>query len=251
MLSADSSRHPSLSRRRNFWNCRRGHRAASPRRSAGTRGDWDGQYCHASVTSERNAVRDIKVRCPRAHRQLNRGFRDPRLLRTLVSNWRNANRTWSQTATRGKLRNLPARQTCERGVHEDYHATDPSQHAYRTSRSTWRAGATEAVGCDNVKPSDRDTTLPSRSSRPSQSGSPHRSGTPFVIDPGSGQGLFGVQGGTDARQLISTSRYPVRPRRAHQLHHGTMQWYMDGGTVKPTSRSRHWVPCCASVVCPY
>lgn len=27
-------------------------------------GDWDGQYCRTSVTSERNAVRDIKVAVP-------------------------------------------------------------------------------------------------------------------------------------------------------------------------------------------
>lgn len=27
-------------------------------------GDWDGQYCHASVTSERKAVRDIKMALP-------------------------------------------------------------------------------------------------------------------------------------------------------------------------------------------
>src|SRR5271167_668841 len=39
-------------------------RASAPSFCGELGGDWDGQYCHASVTSERNAVRDIKVAVP-------------------------------------------------------------------------------------------------------------------------------------------------------------------------------------------
>ena len=45
-------------------------RASAPSFCGELGGDWDGQYCHTSVTSERNAVRDIKVaRARRARRQ--------------------------------------------------------------------------------------------------------------------------------------------------------------------------------------
>ncbi len=55
-------------------------------------GNWDGQYCHASATSERNAVRDIKVAVPDDlvdNPTTGPVIRD--YLRTLVNNWKNAN----------------------------------------------------------------------------------------------------------------------------------------------------------------
>ena len=39
-------------------------RASAPSFCGELGGDWDGQYCHTTVTSERNAVREIKVALP-------------------------------------------------------------------------------------------------------------------------------------------------------------------------------------------
>src|SRR5208283_2516709 len=67
-------------------------RASAPSFCGELGGDWDGQYCHTSVVSERNAVRDIKVAVPADlvdNPTTGPVVRD--YLRTLVNNWRTAN----------------------------------------------------------------------------------------------------------------------------------------------------------------
>jgi Mannan-binding protein len=55
-------------------------------------GAWDGQYCHTTVTSERNGVPDIKFAVPAD--LVDSATTGPTVrdyLRTLVGNWRNTN----------------------------------------------------------------------------------------------------------------------------------------------------------------
>lgn len=98
-------------------------------------GDWDGQYCHTSVTSERNAVRDIKVAVPDDlvdNPTTGPVIRD--YLRTLVNNWRNANSSMAADSYGEENFEVFRHASLLSAVfHEDYHADGPKpNNAYRT-----------------------------------------------------------------------------------------------------------------------
>lgn len=98
-------------------------------------GDWDGQYCHTSVTSERNAVRDIKVAVPDDlvdNPTTGPVIRD--YLRTLVNNWRNANSSMAADSYGEENFEVFRHASLLSAVfHEAYHADGPKpNNAYRT-----------------------------------------------------------------------------------------------------------------------
>ena len=98
-------------------------------------GNWDGQYCHASVTSERNAVRDIKVAVPDDlvdNPTTGPVIRD--YLHTLVNNWRNANAHMAADSYGEENFEVFRHANLLSAVfHEDYHADGPQpNNAYRT-----------------------------------------------------------------------------------------------------------------------
>jgi hypothetical protein len=98
-------------------------------------GNWDGQYCHASVTSERNAVRDIKIAVPDElvdNPTTGPAIRD--YLRTLVNNWRNANTHMAADSYGEENFDIFRHANLLSAVfHEDYHADGPQfNNAYRT-----------------------------------------------------------------------------------------------------------------------
>ena len=98
-------------------------------------GDWDGQYCHTSVTSERNAVRDIKVAVPGDlvdNPTTGPVVRD--YLRTLVNNWKTANAHMAADSFGEENYQIFQHGNLLSAVfHEDYHADGPKpNNAYRT-----------------------------------------------------------------------------------------------------------------------
>lgn len=109
-------------------------------------GNWDGQYCHTSVTSERNAVRDIKVAVPEDlvdNPTTGPVIRD--YLHTLVNNWRNANSSMAADSYGEENFEVFRHANLLSAVfHEDYHADGPSPTTpIGPSRLTCRA----AGGC--------------------------------------------------------------------------------------------------------
>ena len=117
-------------------------RASAPSFCGELGGDWDGQYCHTTVTSERNAVRDIKVAVPGElidNPTTSAVVRD--YLHTLVNNWRNANAHMVADSYGEENYEILRHGSLLSAVfHEDYHADGPNPTTPTApSRSTWPA----------------------------------------------------------------------------------------------------------------
>ena len=97
-------------------------------------GQWNGQYCHASVKSERLAVREINIAIPGELDDPAMGKVIGDYLSALMNNWRSASvrmvaDSWGEanfeTFQRGNLRTVV--------FHENYHAEGTAlNNAYRT-----------------------------------------------------------------------------------------------------------------------
>lgn len=218
-------------------------------------GDWDGQYCHTTVTSERNAVRDIKVALPAEL------IDDPTTgtvvrdyLRTLVNNWRTANAHMAadsygeenyQVFRHGNLLSAV--------FHEDYHADGPQpNNAYRTFTFDMASG--KRVRLADLTTSNPLTAIPTgpavHPNRPRSGATATRSGDLPVpggpLDPGQGV-LRGVQGvGPDSRRVDPLhAGLPRRPRRAHQLLARAAAVVHGRRRRAGAHPARPSVPCCA------
>lgn len=98
-------------------------------------GDWDGQYCHASVTSERKAVRDIKMALPGdLVENPTSGPAIREYLHTLMNNWRAKGASMVQDSWgEENFQVFSHGRALSVAFHEDYHADGPSfNNAYRT-----------------------------------------------------------------------------------------------------------------------
>ena len=99
------------------------------------KGQWDGQYCHTTVLSEREAVRDIKVAIPAElvddplAGPVTRDY-----LSTLVNNWRTAGvKMAADSFAEGNYEIFRRGDTLSAVFHETYHADGPDfNNAYRT-----------------------------------------------------------------------------------------------------------------------
>ncbi len=218
-------------------------RASAPSFCGELGGDWDGQYCHTSVTSERNAVRDIKVAVP--GNLVDNPTTGPVVrdyLRTLVNNWRNANARMAadsygeenyQTFQHGNLLSAV--------FHEDYHADGPKpNNAYRTFTFDMASG--RRLRLSDLTNSDPLTAIPPLAqpyieTALNQAPPPHDPGSyPFVIDRWTPDkvysGAYKAWALTPDELILYMPDYPVGHDEPIDFTPGVMQWYMDGGTVQ-------------------
>jgi hypothetical protein len=218
-------------------------RASAPSFCGELGGDWDGQYCHATVTSERNAVRDIKVAVPGElidNSTAGAVIRD--YLRTLVSNWRNANEHMAADSYGEENYEIFQHGNLLSAVfHEDYHADGPKpNNAYRTFTFDMASGR-------RLQLSDVTTSNPLAAIPPlaqpfietalNQAPPPHDPGAyPFTIDRWTPDkvysGAYKAWALTPDELIIYMPDYPVGHDEPINFTTGTMQWYIDGGTVE-------------------
>jgi hypothetical protein len=205
-------------------------------------GDWDGQYCHASVVSERNAVRDIKVAVPGElvdNPTTGPVVRD--YLRTLVNNWKTVGAHMVADSYGEENYQIFRHANLLSAVfHEDYHADGPKpNNAYRTFTFDMASG--RRLQLSDVM-SDPETTIPSLGqpfieTALNQAPPPHDPGTyPFVADRWTPDKVY--SGGykawalTPDELILYMPDYPVGHDEPVDFTPGAMQWFMDGGTVQ-------------------
>lgn len=206
-------------------------------------GDWGGQYCHTTVTSERNAVRDIKVALPAEL------IDDPTTgtvvrdyLRTLVNNWRTANAHMAadsygeenyQVFRHGNLLSAV--------FHEDYHADGPQpNNAYRTFTFDMASG--KRVRLADLTTSNPLTAIPPLAqpfiqTALDQAPPPHDPGIyPFLVDRWTPDkvysGAYKAWALTPDELILYMPDYPVAHDEPINFSPGLPQWFMDGGAVQ-------------------
>ncbi len=218
-------------------------RASAPSFCGELGGDWDGQYCHASVTSERNAIRDIKVAVP--GELIDNSTAGPVIrdyLRTLVSNWRNANAHMVADSFGEENYEIFQHGNLLSAVfHEDYHADGPKpNNAYRTFTFDMASG--RRLQLSDVATSNPLTAIPPLAqpfieTALNQAPPPHDPGTyPFVVDRWTPDkvysGAYKAWALTPDELILYMPDYPVGHDEPINFTTGIMQWYMDGGTVQ-------------------
>jgi hypothetical protein len=206
-------------------------------------GQWDGQYCHATVTSERQAVRDIKLAIPELvdHPAAGPVLRD--YLRTLMDNWRSV--AVKMVADSYAEENF---QTFQHGsllsvvFHETYHADGPDfNNAYRTFTFDM-AGGRQVRLADLMRPGVDPLTAIPPLAQPflitalDTAAPPHSPGTyPFVPDRWTPDkvysGAYRAWALTPDELILYLPDYPVGHDVPLDYTPGLMQWSMDGGTV--------------------
>lgn len=215
-------------------------RASAPSFCGELGGSWDGQYCHTSVVSERNAVRDIKVAVPDDlvdHPVAGPVIRD--YLRTLVNNWKSVGAHMVadsfgeenyQVFSHGSLLSVV--------FHEDYHADGPRpNNAYRTFTFDMASGRRVQLA-DLTNPSAiPPLAQPFIETALNQAAPPHDPGTyPFTADRWTPDKVF--SGGyrawalTPDELILYMPDYPVGHDEPISFNPGALQWFMDGGTVE-------------------
>ena len=218
-------------------------RASAPSFCGELGGDWDGQYCHTSVTSERNAVRDIKMAVP--GELIDNAAAGPVIrdyLRTLVSNWRGANEHMVADSYGEENYEIFQHGSLLSAVfHEDYHADGPKpNNAYRTFTFDMASG--RRLQLSDVTTSNPLTAIPPLA-RPfietalNQAPPQHDPGTyPFVVDRWTPDkiysGAYKAWALTPDELILYMPDYPVGHDEPINFTTATMQWYMDGGTVQ-------------------
>lgn len=215
-------------------------RASAPSFCGELGGAWDGQYCHTSVVSERNAVRDIKVALPGDlidNPTTGSVIRD--YLRTLVNNWKSVGAHMAadsfgeenyQVFQHGNYLSVV--------FHEDYHADGPKpNNAYRTftfdTASGRRVQLADLGSISAIPP----LAQPFIETALNQAAPPHDPGTyPFVADRWTPDKVY--SGGyrawalTPDELILYMPDYPVGHDEPINFNPGALQWFMDGGTVE-------------------
>jgi hypothetical protein len=218
-------------------------RASAPGFCGELGGNWDGQYCHTTTTSERNAVRDIKIALPEDlldNPATGSAVRD--YLRTLWNNWRNANAHMAadsygeenfQEFRHGNLMSAV--------FHEDYHADGPRpNNAYRTFTFDMASG--RRLQLADLTTSNPLTAIPPLAqpfieTALNQAPPQHDPGTyPFIIDRWAPDkvysGAYKAWALTPDELIIYMPDYPVAHDEPLDFQPGALQWFMDGGTVQ-------------------
>ena len=218
-------------------------RASAPSVCGGLGGDGAGQYCPPSVTSARNAVRDIKMAVP--GELIDNAAAGPVIrdyLRTLVSNWRGANEHMVADSYGEENYEIFQHGSLLSAVfHEDYHADGPKpNNAYRTFTFDMASG--RRLQLSDVTTSNPLTAIPPLAqpfieTALNQAPPPHDPGTyPFVIDRWTPDkvysGAYKAWALTPDELILYMPDYPVGHDEPINFTTATMQWYMDGGTVQ-------------------
>lgn len=205
-------------------------------------GDWDGQYCHTSVTSERKAVRDIKVAVPDLVDNPTTGpvLRD--YLHTLVDNWKTANAGMAADSYGEENFEVFRHGNLLSAVfHEDYHADGPKpNNAYRTFTFDMASG--RRVQLADLTTSNPLTAIPPLAApfietALNQAPPQHDPGTyPFSLDRWTPDkvysGAYKAWAVTPDELILYMPDYPVAHDEPLNFTPGVMQWFMDGGTVQ-------------------
>ena len=218
-------------------------RASAPSFCGELGGDWDGQYCHTTVTSERNAVRDIKLALPGElidNPATSAAVRD--YLHTLVNNWRNANGHMVADSYGEENYEIFRHGSLLSAVfHEDYHADGPQfNNAYRTFTFDMASG--RRLMLSDLTTSDPLSAIPPLAqpfiqTALNQAPPQHDPGTyPFVVDRWTPDkvysGAYKAWALTPDELILYMPDYPVGHDEPLNFTPGVMQWYMDGGTVQ-------------------
>lgn len=211
----------------------------------GLGGQWDGQYCHTSVLSERRATRDIKVAVPAEL------VDDPvagpvvrEYLTTLVDNWRRVGIKMAADSFGEENYQIFRRgDTLSAVFRETYHADGPDfNNAYRTftfDMATGRQLQLVDLTKSGIDPLTAIAPLaqPFVSQALDQAPPPHQPGTyPFIVERWSPQNVY--SGGykawalTQDELVLYMPDYPVAHDTPLDFTPGIMQWSMDGGTVQ-------------------
>jgi len=206
-------------------------------------GNLDGQYCRSAVTSERKAVRDIKVALPADlidNPTTGATVRD--YLRTLVTNWKSANLHMAADSYAQEdyeiFRHGPFLSAV---FHEDYHADGPKpNNAYRTF--TFDTASGRRVMLSDLTTSNPLTALPSLAqpfieTALNQAPPQHDPGTyPFAIERWAPDkvysGAYKAWALTPDELVLYMPDYPVAHDEPIDFTPGALQWFMDGGTVQ-------------------
>ncbi|ODR06465.1 mannan-binding protein [Mycobacterium sherrisii] len=206
-------------------------------------GDWDGQYCHTTVTSERNAVRDIKVALPgELIDDATTGAVVRDYLRTLVNNWRTANAHMAADSYGEENYQIFRHGNLLSAVfHENYHADGPQpNNAYRTFTFDMASG--KRVRLADLTTSNPLTAIPPLAqpfiqTALDQAPPPHDPGTyPFLVDRWTPDkvysGAYKAWALTPDELILYMPDYPVAHDEPINFSPGLPQWFMDGGTVQ-------------------
>jgi hypothetical protein len=218
-------------------------RASAPSFCGELGGEWDGQYCHTSVVSERNGVRDIKVAVPGElvdNPTAGPVVRD--YLRTLVNNWRSANAHMAADSFgEENYQGFQHGNLLSAVFHEDYHADGPKpNNAYRTFTFDMASG--RRLQLSDLTKSDPLTAIPPLGqpfieTALNQAAPPHDPGTyPFVVDRWTPDkvysGAYRAWALTPDELILYMPDYPVGHDEPINFTPGAMQWSMDGGAVE-------------------
>ncbi len=208
-------------------------------------GQWNGQYCHTSVHSERNAVRDIKVAIPAE--LVDDAVAGPvvrEYLTNLVDNWRRVGvHMAADSFGEGNYQIFRHGTAMSVVFHETYHADGPDfNNAYRTFTFDTSDGRQLTLS-DLTKPGvDPLVAIPPLADpfvvqALDQAPPPHQAGTyPFVADRWTPDNVY--SGGykawalTPDELILYMPDYPVGRDTPINFTPGNMQWSMDGGTVQ-------------------
>lgn len=208
-------------------------------------GQWDGQYCRSTVTSERQAVRDIKLAIPADlvdHPTAGPVVRD--YLRTLMDNWRSvAGKMVADSYGEENFQTFAHGNLLSVVFHETYHADGPDfNNAYRTFTFDM-AGGRHVRLADLLRPGvDPLTAIPPLAqpfliSALDAAAPPHDPGTyPFVPDRWTPDkvysGAYRAWALTPDELILYLPDYPVAHDLPVDYTPAAMQWSMDGGTVE-------------------
>ena len=203
-------------------------------------GQWNGQYCHASVQTERKAVREINIAIPAEIDNPAIGGAITGYLTTLMNNWRSAGMnmaydSWGdanfETFQHGNIRTVV--------FHEGYHAEGTAiNDAYRTFAFD-QAGGRQLQLSDVVDPAAIPALgAPFIQAALDQAAPPHSPNTyPFTPDRWTPDKVY--SGGykawalTPDELILYLPDYPVARDSPIDFTPGNYLWSMNGGTVQP------------------
>ncbi|MUL81591.1 MULTISPECIES: mannan-binding family protein [unclassified Mycolicibacterium] len=219
--------------------------ASAPSFCDGLAGQWNGQNCHMTVPSDRNAVRDISVAIP--GELIDDPVAGPAVrdyLTTLVNNWKRVGKSMAADSFgESNYQVFRHGNTLSAVFRETYHADGPDfNNAYRTFTFDMGQGRQLRLA-DLMKPGvDPLTGIPPLAQPFVQQAldaapPPHQPGSyPFVPERWTPDKVY--SGGykawalTPDELILYMPDYPVGRDSPVDFTPGVMQWSMDGGTVQ-------------------
>lgn len=209
-------------------------------------GQWNGQYCHATVTSDRNAVREINIAIPAEIDNPAVAGPIADYLRTLMGNWRKygqgmAQNSWGdanfETFRHGDIQQVV--------FHETYNSESTARLDGPAINSAYRTFAYNQATGQRVQLADlMDVNAipalgaPFIQSALDQAAPPHQPNTyPFIADRWTPDKVY--SGGykawalTPDELILYMPDYPVARDTPIDFTPGVYQWSMTGGTVQP------------------